>query len=197
MRNRAPGSSRPADEERRRIERDLHDGAQQRLVALALQLRSAQRRMGTAPTRRSSDCWRRPSNELQVAVEELSELARGIHPAILTEGGLAAALESLVSQDVLSRSTWTPRGTPAGTGRGDRLLRGLRGTRECRQARPSVEGERSDGAPETGCSSSRSRTTESAARTLRTAPGCGPRRSRRSTRWELARREPSRQAERE
>jgi signal transduction histidine kinase len=84
-----------ADEERRRIERDIHDGAQQRLVALAVQLRTAQRRLRDPEVDRLLGAT---VSELQVAVEELRELARGVHPAILTEDGLAAALDSLVSR---------------------------------------------------------------------------------------------------
>lgn len=84
-----------ADEERRRIERDIHDGAQQRLVALAVQLRSAQRRSQDPEV---DKLLAATVSELQVAVQELRELARGVHPAILTEDGLAAALESLVSR---------------------------------------------------------------------------------------------------
>lgn len=82
-----------ADDERRRIERDLHDGAQQRLVALALQLRSAQRELH--PDGDVERLLDESVRELQAAVEELRELARGVHPAILTEEGLASALESL------------------------------------------------------------------------------------------------------
>ena len=84
-----------ADDERRRIERDIHDGAQQRLVALAVQLRSAQRRLRDPEV---DSLLAATVKELQVAVEELRELARGVHPAILTEDGLAAALESLVGR---------------------------------------------------------------------------------------------------
>lgn len=83
------------DAERRRIERDIHDGAQQRLVAVALELRSAQRRL----THLDPEVERTLASAvdgLQAAVDELRELARGVHPAILTEEGLAAALESLV-----------------------------------------------------------------------------------------------------
>ncbi len=86
-----------ADEERRKIERDIHDGAQQRLVALGLQLRSAQRRLGTVD-REVDQLLASAMDELQLAVGELRELARGVHPGILTEDGLAAALESLVSR---------------------------------------------------------------------------------------------------
>jgi signal transduction histidine kinase len=88
------------DEERRKIERDLHDGAQQRLVALALELRIAQRQVGNADPELEGVLGRAVA-ELQVAVEELRELARGVHPAVLTEEGLAGALESLAARTPL------------------------------------------------------------------------------------------------
>ena len=72
------------DEARRRIERDLHDGAQQRLVSLALMLRMAARRHPDDPD------LVRAGEELKNALQELRELARGIHPAVLTERGLEA-----------------------------------------------------------------------------------------------------------
>src|SRR4051794_4473340 len=80
--------------ERRRLERDLHDGAQQRLVALSLQLGLARRRIDDDPASgaRLLDDAR---GELGLALEELRELARGIHPAILTGPGLRAAVEAL------------------------------------------------------------------------------------------------------
>jgi signal transduction histidine kinase len=87
-----------ADDERRRIERDIHDGAQQRLVALGLQLRNAQRRLGTEADPEVDGVLAGAVSELQLAVNELRELARGVHPAILTEEGLAPALESLASR---------------------------------------------------------------------------------------------------
>jgi signal transduction histidine kinase len=87
-----------ADDERRRIERDIHDGAQQRLVALALELRSAQRRLGDGADPELDLLLASTADQLQVAVEELRELARGIHPAVLTESGLAAALEALAAR---------------------------------------------------------------------------------------------------
>jgi signal transduction histidine kinase len=86
------------DEQRRRIERDLHDGAQQRLVALALELRLAQRELGAEVDPAIERILVSAVEELQVAVEELRELARGVHPAILTEEGLAGALESLAGR---------------------------------------------------------------------------------------------------
>ena len=89
------------DEQRRRIERDIHDGAQQRLVALALELRAAQKRLGGTATPELEEVLAGAVDELQLAVGELRELARGVHPAILTEDGLAAALESLADRSPL------------------------------------------------------------------------------------------------
>ena len=89
------------DEERRRIERDIHDGAQQRLVALALELRAAQKRLGGELAPELDDVLSDAVDELQQAVGELRELARGVHPAILTEDGLGAALESLADRTPL------------------------------------------------------------------------------------------------
>jgi signal transduction histidine kinase len=87
-----------ADEERRRIERDLHDGAQQRLVGLALALRSAQRTLGDRADADVDRLLATTADELQVAVEELRALAHGIHPGTLTQAGLASALESLAAR---------------------------------------------------------------------------------------------------
>jgi signal transduction histidine kinase len=89
------------DEQRRRIERDLHDGAQQRLVALAIELRTARRRLGAQIDPELEQVLEDAVGQLQQAVDELRELARGVHPALLTEAGLAAALESLASRTPL------------------------------------------------------------------------------------------------
>lgn len=86
-----------ADEERRRIERDLHDGAQQRLVALALELRSAERRLGEEADPELESLLASTADELRVAVEELRSFAHGIHPGALRQGGLASALGVLAS----------------------------------------------------------------------------------------------------
>ena len=86
------------DEQRRKIERDIHDGAQQRLVALALELRAAQLRLGNEVDPAVEAVLGQAVDELQLAVSELRELARGVHPAVLTEEGLAAALESLAGR---------------------------------------------------------------------------------------------------
>ncbi|MGH3072870.1 MAG: PAS domain-containing sensor histidine kinase [Gaiellaceae bacterium] len=85
------------DAERRRLERNLHDGAQQRLVALSLSLRLAQSKLKSDPA--GADAVLEASREeLAAALDELRELARGIHPAILTDRGLPAALEALASR---------------------------------------------------------------------------------------------------
>jgi signal transduction histidine kinase len=83
-----------ADEARRRIERDLHDGAQQRLVTLALRLREA---TATAPSGLEALISRLDDvvDGLDAALEELRETARGIHPAVLANGGLRPALRAL------------------------------------------------------------------------------------------------------
>ena len=86
-----------ADAERRRIERDLHDGAQQRLVALALNLRMAEQRV-EAGAPGAVELVRQAGEEANLALKELRDLARGIHPAILTNRGLPAALDDLASR---------------------------------------------------------------------------------------------------
>jgi signal transduction histidine kinase len=85
-----------ADDERRRLERDLHDGAQQRLLGLgmALQLLRPHLAEGEAPRA----LLRETEAELQEALAELRELARGIHPAVLTDHGLDAALRTLAER---------------------------------------------------------------------------------------------------
>ena len=80
------------DAERRRLERNLHDGAQQRLVSLSLTLRLAARRHADDTALASA------VEELSQALKELRELARGIHPAVLTEYGLEPAIEALASR---------------------------------------------------------------------------------------------------
>ena len=85
------------DAERRRLERNLHDGAQQRLVSLSLALRLARSRLDADPAAAHA-LLEAASEELATALEELRELARGIHPAILTDRGLAPALEALAGR---------------------------------------------------------------------------------------------------
>ena len=82
-----------ADAERRRVERDLHDGAQQRLVALAMRLQVAKQ---TTPE--ASALLDEATTELETAIGEVRGLARGVHPTILTETGLAAAVDALAER---------------------------------------------------------------------------------------------------
>ena len=86
-----------ADEARRRIERDLHDGAQQRLVSLALSLRLLESRLEPAASQRLAAI----RAELDAALAELRELARGIHPSVLTDRGLEPALTALATRSTV------------------------------------------------------------------------------------------------
>ena len=86
-----------ADAARRKIERDLHDGAQQRLVSLALEVRLARSQVEKDPAK-AVPFLERFGEELLAASEELRELARGIHPAVLTERGLAPAIAALAAR---------------------------------------------------------------------------------------------------
>lgn len=84
-----------ADEARQRVERDLHDGAQQRLVSLALGLRLAEVRLGDDADPVLRETLSNLADELGLAIEELRELASGLHPRVLQDQGLAAGLEAL------------------------------------------------------------------------------------------------------
>jgi signal transduction histidine kinase len=94
------------DAERRRLERDLHDGAQQRLVSLSLALRLLRTRLADEHASRADavDAADQAAMELKIAIQELRELARGIHPAILTEAGLGAAITALAERSVIPTS---------------------------------------------------------------------------------------------
>jgi signal transduction histidine kinase len=101
------------DEERRRIERDLHDGVQQRLVALGLRLRRAAARSSSDPA--ANEALARGADEALAVVGDVRELARGIHPAVLSEAGLGSALRALadrspvpVELDLRLRGAGTP-----------------------------------------------------------------------------------------
>jgi signal transduction histidine kinase len=85
------------DAERRRLERNLHDGAQQQLVSLAVHLRLVEARLAGDPARARQELVD-ARDQLARALDELRELARGIHPAILTDGGLAPALSALATR---------------------------------------------------------------------------------------------------
>jgi PAS domain S-box-containing protein len=86
-----------ADAARRRLERDLHDGAQQRLVELALDLRMARNQLDSDPDK-AAEFLEAALESLTDATAELRELARGIHPVVLTEGGLRPALQTLAER---------------------------------------------------------------------------------------------------
>jgi signal transduction histidine kinase len=89
-----------ADENRRRIERDLHDGAQQRLATLAVQLRTAAGNL-TAGPEELRDVLAEAANAVTTALNEVREIAHGIHPAVLSEGGLAPALRALARRSAV------------------------------------------------------------------------------------------------
>jgi PAS domain S-box-containing protein len=89
-----------SDEARRRIERDLHDGAQQRLVSLGLELRAAAERAPVEITELKSELLQ-VADGLMSALDDLRELSRGIHPAILAEAGLGPALKSLARRSTV------------------------------------------------------------------------------------------------
>jgi signal transduction histidine kinase len=89
-----------SDEARRRIERDLHDGTQQRLVSLGLALRAAEAKVPADGNDFRSEVSRIAAG-LADAVEELQEVSRGIHPAILSQGGLGPALRTLARRSAI------------------------------------------------------------------------------------------------
>ena len=86
------------DAERRRLERDLHDGAQQRMVALALDVRLARRRLSRVTPDFDADL-EKVEDDLRLAVAELRDVAHGLHPHTLQESGLTAALLALAEGD--------------------------------------------------------------------------------------------------
>jgi signal transduction histidine kinase len=90
-----------ADETRRRIERDLHDGTQQRLVSLAIELRAAEARVPSdLPEHRA--VLSHAAQGLAQTVEDLQEISRGIHPAILSKGGLTPAIKTLARRSTVA-----------------------------------------------------------------------------------------------
>ncbi len=88
------------DAERRRIERNLHDGAQQRLVAVSLHLHLIRKRLETRPEA-LPELLDAAQNELALALEEIRELVRGLHPRILTDHGLVRAVHTLAERSLL------------------------------------------------------------------------------------------------
>ena len=95
------------DEQRRRIERDLHDGAQQRLVTLALRLQTARTQLdGSDPV--LANALDEASHEMELALAELRQLARGLHPSLLAAEGLRAAIEMLADRSPVPTSVIAP-----------------------------------------------------------------------------------------
>jgi signal transduction histidine kinase len=86
-----------ADQDRRRLERDLHDGAQQRIVSLAMTLGLAQQKLATNPEQ-GARLVGEAHEEAKRALQDLRDLARGLHPAVLTDHGLEAALPALAAR---------------------------------------------------------------------------------------------------
>ncbi len=121
--------------ERRRIERDLHDGAQQRLTALAIDLGPARAKLDSDPDG-ARELVEQAHEDSKQALAELRNLARGIHPAILTDRGLDAALSALAARSPVPVEISVEIGrAAAGRDRVDCLLRRRRGAHERRQAR--------------------------------------------------------------
>ncbi len=122
------------ESERRRIERDLHDGTQQRLVSLAMSLGLLDSKLPGDP-HGAKPLAREAREALVVALEELRELSQGIHPAVLSERGLSAALEDLCRRAALPAHLklfdWRP---PACADRDGSLLRRQRGSDQRCQA---------------------------------------------------------------
>ena len=128
-----------ADAERRRLERDLHDGTQQRLVSLAINLGMARAEAGTAEQARQAIA--EAHEEAKAALAELRDLIRGLHPAVLEDRGLDAALSGIIARTPLPCPADGGHGPPPRAGhRGGRLLRGVRGARQHCQARPGHRG---------------------------------------------------------
>ncbi|MGH3110492.1 MAG: PAS domain-containing sensor histidine kinase [Gaiellaceae bacterium] len=99
-----------ADDARRKLERNLHDGAQQRLVALSVSLRLAESKLQSDPPA-AGGVLAAAREELAQALAELRELARGIHPAVLTDRGLSAAVDALVARSPVPVEAEVPEAT--------------------------------------------------------------------------------------
>ena len=126
-----------ADAERRRIERDLHDGAQQRLVSLAMNLGMARASLTDAPEP-VRQVIEQAHDEAKEALAELRELVRGLHPAVLDDRGLDAALSGHRRPRAAAGAATGRRGHPLRPRRrGGRLLRRVRGPDQRGQARPA------------------------------------------------------------
>ena len=130
------GAVDAADARLRRIERDLHDGAQQRLVAVAMDLGRAREKLDRRPRGRRRAWSPTPTTRPRRRMVELRDLVRGIHPAVLTDRGLDAAVSALAARCPVPVDVDVDAGPPAAArGRDRRLLRRRRGADQRRQAR--------------------------------------------------------------
>ena len=127
--------------ERKRLERNLHDGAQQRLIALSLELGLWEEELGDDPDARGR--LDRARREIATSLEELRDVARGLHPAVVSGHGLAVALEQLAARAPgAGAAARRCRPPAAGAPRGRRLLPRVRESRQHRQARAGDVGHR-------------------------------------------------------
>ena len=158
--------------ELRRVERDLHDGAQARLVALGMNLRAAERLIPTSPEAAIALVAEARETSAQ-ALTELRDLVRGIYPPVLADRGLADAVRALALDTPLPAETDIDLpGRLDRAGRVGLLLRGRRGARQRGQALRRAAGADPHPARRRACCGSRSPTTAPAARTRPRAPGC-------------------------
>ena len=116
------------------LERNLHDGAQQRLIALSLELGLLGSKLRDDPE--ASTRIQGARAEIATSLEELRDVARGLHPAVLTGHGLAVAVESLAATSAVPVELKIDCGPARRARRGGRLLRRLGEPHQCRQTRP-------------------------------------------------------------
>ena len=136
---------RAGDEQRRRLERNLHDGAQQRLVAATLLLRVAQAQLDK-DREKATKLLKDAAGELDAGLEELRELARGLHPGSLTEHGLRGALDVAPGPAAASGRDHRHGGAARPASGGDRVLHRLGRPDERGQARAGIARHRHGGA---------------------------------------------------
>ena len=149
------------DAERRRVERNLHDGAQQHLVALAVNLRLARDIVDRRPGRRGARCSTSWPIDVKDTIQELRDLAHGIYPPLLADSGLGEALRAAAEpQPAAGRRVEADGDRPVpARGRGGRLLLLPGGAAERRQARAAAPRSRSGSGRRRAACCSRSATT--------------------------------------